>query len=134
MNITQRLLSMMHSRLEVESVYGEGSTFAFEVEQDVVDWAELGDFENQVRRLVPAESEGALLKAPTADVLVVDDVEMNIKVFCGLLKRTEIHVDSALSGAVALEMVKKKAYDMIFLDHGRHRDAAAHEGDEAPLQ
>lgn len=117
MNITQRLLSMMHSRLEVESVYGEGSTFAFEVEQDVVDWAELGDFENQVRRLVPAESEGALLKAPTADVLVVDDVEMNIKVFCGLLKRTEIHVDSALSGAVALEMVKKKAYDMIFLDH-----------------
>lgn len=82
MNITQRLLSMMHSRLEVESVYGEGSTFAFEVEQDVV-----------------------------------DDVEMNIKVFRGLLKRTEIHVDSALSGAVALEMVKKKAYDMIFLDH-----------------
>ncbi|MDY6351155.1 MAG: response regulator [Selenomonas sp.] len=117
MNITQRLLSMMHSRLEVESLYGEGSTFAFEVEQDVVDWAELGDFENQVRRLVPAESEGALLKAPTADVLVVDDVEMNIKVFRGLLKRTEIHVDSALSGAVALEMVKKKAYDMIFLDH-----------------
>ena len=117
MNITQRLLAMMHSHLEVDSVYGQGSTFAFEVGQDVINWAELGDFENQVRRLVPTESEGALLKAPTADVLVVDDVEMNIKVFCGLLKRTEIHVDSALSGAVALEMVKKKTYDMIFLDH-----------------
>ena len=117
MNITQRLLAMMHSHLEVDSVYGQGSTFAFEVEQDVINWAELGDFEQQVRRLVPQETEAALFVAPTADVLVVDDVEMNIKVFCGLLKRTEIHVDSALSGAVALEMVKKKAYDMIFLDH-----------------
>ena len=117
MNITQRLLQLMHTHLEVESVYGKGSTFAFEVEQDVVDSQPLGDFEQQVRRLVPQETETALLKAPTADVLVVDDVEMNIKVFRGLLKRTEIHVDSALSGAVALEMVKKKAYDMIFLDH-----------------
>ena len=117
MNITQRLLAMMHSHLEVDSVYGQGSTFAFEVGQDVINWAELGDFEQQVRRLVPQETEAALFVAPTADVLVVDDVEMNIKVFCGLLKRTEIHVDSALSGAVALEMVKKKAYDMIFLDH-----------------
>ena len=117
MNITQRLLAMMHSHLEVDSVYGQGSTFAFEVEQDVINWAELGDFEQQVRRLVPQETEAALFVAPTADVLVVDDVEMNIKVFCGLLKRTEIHVDSALSGAVALEMVKKKTYDMIFLDH-----------------
>ena len=117
MNITQRLLDLMHSQLEVTSVYGEGSTFAFEVAQDVVNWAALGDFESQVRRLVPAPSDAAILKAPDACVLVVDDVEMNIKVFRGLLKRTDIHVDSALSGPIALAMVQKKAYDMIFLDH-----------------
>ncbi|MCI6284825.1 response regulator [Selenomonas sp.] len=117
MNITQRLLALMHSQLEVTSVYGEGSTFAFEVAQDVVNWAALGDFESQVRRLVPAPSDAAILKAPDACVLVVDDVEMNIKVFRGLLKRTDIHVDSALSGPIALAMVQKKAYDMIFLDH-----------------
>ena len=117
MNITQRLLALMHSRLEVTSVYGEGSTFAFEVAQDVINWTALGDFESQVRRLVPAPSDAAILKAPTANVLVVDDVEMNIKVFRGLLKRTDIHVDSALSGPIALAMVQKKAYDMIFLDH-----------------
>ena len=118
MNITERLLHMMHSRLEVESVYGKGSTFAFEVEQAVVNAAPLGDFEQQVRRLVRTEAgDTALLVAPDANVLVVDDVEMNIKVFCGLLKRTKIHVDSALSGPIALAMVQKKAYDMIFLDH-----------------
>ena len=118
MNITQRLLAMMHSRLEVESVYGKGSTFAFEVEQDVVDFQPLGDFEQQVRQLAEhTASDTALFKAPTADVLVVDDVEMNIKVFRGLLKCTEIHVDSALSGPICLEMVQKKAYDIIFLDH-----------------
>ncbi len=117
MNITQRLLNMMGSHLEVASVYGEGSTFAFEVEQDVVDWQGLGDFENQVRRLIVSDADATLIKAPDAHVLVVDDVEMNIKVFRGLLKRTDIHVDSALSGAVCLEMVKAKSYDMIFLDH-----------------
>ena len=117
MNITQRLLQLMHSQMEIASTYGEGSTFAFAVEQTVVDWQPLGDFESQVRRAALAPTEDALLKAPTAEVLVVDDVEMNIKVFRGLLKRTEIQVDSALSGAIALAMIQKKAYDMIFLDH-----------------
>ena len=38
MNITQRLLHMMGSDLKVESVYGEGSDFSFEIEQGVVNW------------------------------------------------------------------------------------------------
>lgn len=50
MNITQRLLQLMHSQMEIASTYGEGSTFAFAVEHTVVDWQPLGDFESQVRR------------------------------------------------------------------------------------
>ncbi|MBO5514807.1 MAG: hypothetical protein J5963_01745, partial [Schwartzia sp.] len=42
MNITKRLLELMGSRLEVESVYGEGSTFSFTVEQRVVNWSPIG--------------------------------------------------------------------------------------------
>ena len=52
MNITKRLLELMGSRLEVESVYGEGSTFSFAVEQRVVDWKPIGDFEKAYRRSV----------------------------------------------------------------------------------
>ena len=42
---------------------------------------------------------------------------MNINVFKALLKRTKINVDSALSGKEALDMIKEKKYDIIFLDH-----------------
>lgn len=47
-------------------------------------------------------------------MLVVDDVKMNINVFKALLKRTEINVDSAMSGSEALDMIKEKKYDIIF--------------------
>ena len=50
-------------------------------------------------------------------MLVVDDVKMNINVFKALLKRTEINVDSAMSGSEALDMIKEKKYNIIFLDH-----------------
>ncbi|MCI7330205.1 MAG: response regulator [Selenomonadaceae bacterium] len=107
----------MDTQLEITSVYGQGSTFAFEVTQQVIKADPLGDFAQQVRQLAHPAADMGLLRAPTASVLVVDDVEMNIKVFRGLLKRTQIQVDSALSGAICLEMIQKKSYDMIFLDH-----------------
>jgi CheY-like chemotaxis protein len=47
----------------------------------------------------------------------VDDTQMNLEVIQGLLKRTGIHIDTALSGKDALELVRKNAYDIVFLDH-----------------
>ena len=44
MNITQRLLELMGSHIEVKSVYGEGSVFSFALRQRVVNWDPLGDF------------------------------------------------------------------------------------------
>ena len=49
MNITQKLLQLMNTKLNVSSVYGEGSTFSFEVEQRVLDWTPLGNFEEAFR-------------------------------------------------------------------------------------
>ncbi len=36
--ITQQLLGLMHGRIEVESEYGKGSTFYFEIPQRVLEW------------------------------------------------------------------------------------------------
>ena len=52
-----------------------------------------------------------------AKILVVDDVKMNITVIRGLLKRTQIQVDTAISGKSALELIEKNKYDLIFMDH-----------------
>ncbi len=55
--------------------------------------------------------------APNAKILIVDDTEMNIKVFSLLLKRTLIKIDSALNGYDALKLIEKKKYDLIFIDY-----------------
>ncbi|MCL2210596.1 MAG: ATP-binding protein [Treponema sp.] len=54
---------------------------------------------------------------PNARALVVDDIPTNLKVTEGLLAPYHIKVDSCLSGAKAIEMVKNKDYDIVFMDH-----------------
>lgn len=118
MNITKRLLDLMGSRLEVESVYGEGSTFAFVVEQRVVNWSPIGDFEQAYRRTVSYHhAYHERFTAPEAEVLVVDDTKMNLTVMKGLLKTTKVKLDEAESGAECLALTERKKYDVIFLDH-----------------
>ncbi|MBQ9378089.1 MAG: response regulator [Schwartzia sp.] len=118
MNITKRLLELMGSRLEVESVYGEGSTFSFAVEQRVVNWEPIGDFEAAYRRtLAKQRAYRESFTAPEARVLVVDDTKMNLSVMRGLLKATKVRLDEAESGAECLALTEKTRYDVIFLDH-----------------
>lgn len=118
MPITMQLLKMMGSKLEVESIYGLGSRFFFNLEQEVISWEPLGNVE-ELDKNAPshiAQQEEAFT-APDANVLVVDDNQMNLVVFKNLLKKTGIKVDIASSGDEALEMTEAKKYDLIFLDH-----------------
>lgn len=55
--------------------------------------------------------------APEAKVLIVDDNEMNLKVAVGLLEPLQLQIDTAESGKDALSCVRRKTYDMIFMDH-----------------
>ncbi len=115
MSITQELLGMMGSRLEVKSVYGEGSTFSFSLKQSVISHSGMGDW----RKIQAQErtSYRARFTASRAKILVVDDTPMNLTVMKGLLKETKINVDTAESGRECIAKIKGSAYDMIFLDH-----------------
>lgn len=55
--------------------------------------------------------------APDANILVVDDNVSNLLVMSKLLRQTKVHVDTAESGAMALDMTLEKTYDVIFMDH-----------------
>lgn len=118
MNITQRLLNMMGTSLNVHSVYGEGSEFSFEIEQEVINWLEIGNFEESFRHALGQHKKyREKFTAPSAKILVVDDTVMNLTVVKGLLKLTKIQIDTADSGYECLGMVTKNKYDIIFLDH-----------------
>ena len=118
MSIVKKLLAMMDTKLVVKSVYGEGSDFSFEVNQGVVDWTPIGDFKTKYKEYIQSrEQYREKFVAQDANVLVVDDTEINLTVFKGLLKNTKIQIDTATSGRETLEMIVKKRYDVIFLDH-----------------
>lgn len=117
MSITTRLLTLMGSRLQVESEYGKGSKFYFVLEQGVVDEEPIGDLEKRIREQTIRYTYQAAFEAPDAQVLIVDDNAINRRVFINLLKETKIRIEEASSGPECLEMVHRKHYDMIFLDH-----------------
>jgi CheY-like chemotaxis protein len=55
--------------------------------------------------------------APEARVLVVDDIEVNLRVAHGLLDFYAIHTDCVTSGRDAITAAQTHHYDLIFMDH-----------------
>ena len=118
MAITQNLLYLMKSNLKVESIYGLGSKFSFELKQKVIKWEPLGDYEASYKTgLSERKKYAEKFTAPTARVLVVDDNPMNLMVVKNLLKQTKIKIDTAINGDEGLLLTQGDKYDLIFLDH-----------------
>lgn len=118
MNIVKNLLKLMGSKLELSSVYGQGSDFSFELVQGARTLESIGDYaERYKKNTAKRENYKASFVAPKARVLIVDDTSANLTVAKGLLKPTKIQVDTATSGKDTLELVKHNKYDLLFIDH-----------------
>ena len=116
LNIVAGLLDMMQGSITVESEYGKGSVFHIQIPQAVVDSAPIGEFDVS-KPSSKAASHHEAYKAPGRTVLAVDDTQMNLKVVTKLLRDTEIAVDTAESGEVALAKTLTTHYDVILMDH-----------------
>ena len=118
LSLTKNLVDLMGGEVIVESTYGRGSCFTARIPQKIVDATPMGDFSRRYQQYLSSSDDDTLsFSAPEAKILVVDDVEMNLKVVKGLLKETQIQIDTAASGRQCLERVKTTRYDVIFLDH-----------------
>ncbi len=118
MSITRQLLQLMDSELDVKSEYGKGSEISFSILQEVVRWEAIGDYSDRFNEANGIRKEyHELFHAKDARILVVDDTEMNLAVMRSLLKKTGIHIDTALSGKDALTLAASNPYDILFIDH-----------------
>lgn len=118
MSIVNELLLKMGSHLELKSEYGKGSDFSFCIMQEVRDQEPFGSMEKAVAALHAQTKEyQESFQAPAAKILVVDDTPMNLTVIKGLLKRTRIRLDTALSAASGLQLAKDTPYQLILMDH-----------------
>lgn len=116
LNITKSFVQMMDGSIDISSVYGEGSEFTVHIKQRVIDRTKIGHFDD-IKVSTDKKKYRVSFKAPSARILVVDDVKMNLMVMKGLIKQTEIKIDTAMSGNECLQKVKDNVYDIIFLDH-----------------
>lgn len=116
MNIVQHLLKLLGSELHIESEYGKGSEFSFDIVQTITDGEPLGDFKDKSRNNTDAR-DSMEFTAKDAKILVVDDNKMNLKVFKNLLKDSQMDIRLVTGGKDCIEIVQKVSFDMVFLDH-----------------
>ena len=124
LTLVQNIADIMNGKITVESTYGKGSTFTFEVMQRLATGSNMtvGEYEEFLHNeMMNREAEDDIDEGasvwPDAKILVVDDTPVNLVVAKGMLKVTESQVDTSESGEDALEMMKKEHYDVVFLDH-----------------
>jgi signal transduction histidine kinase/ActR/RegA family two-component response regulator len=105
--ITKRLCTMMGGSIGIKSEYGKGSVFTVTLK-----------FETGSPGDLPEEKITVLeFTAPEAEVLLVDDIEINLEVASFMLDAFGIKPDTTQSGADAVKMAVEKRYDLILMDH-----------------
>lgn len=112
--ITKHLVRMMGGTIEVKSVYGEGTTFTVKIPQKIVDKRTLAEQPKVPRK---EQEKLEMFLAEGYRVLVVDDNRINRSVAMSLLKNYGFELTEASSGMEAIELVRKKEFDIIFMDH-----------------
>ena len=115
--IVIQLLKLMGSELQVESEYGLGSKFSFVITQGIVNNEPVGDYKKRIKKSYKRRNKFTFPSMPTAEILVVDDYEMNLIVAKNLMKIYDFIPDLASSGNAALAKTAEKQYDIIFMDH-----------------
>ena len=106
--IAKNLIQLMDSKILLESKYGEGSRFSFELE--------LKKSKNKTLNI------GLLNNNPSSlsnlKVLVVDDNALNREIFFDLINNPtqKVEVEMADDGKMALLKVKQSNYDVILMD------------------
>ncbi len=117
LTIVTRLLARMGSDLHIESELGKGSAFSFTLEMEAADAAPIGEINLTAETSFLENGTAAGFRAPGARVLAVDDYAMNLDLLRGMLRDTDIAVDTAGNGKEALQLLQANQYHIVLLDH-----------------
>ncbi|MCL2207377.1 MAG: ATP-binding protein, partial [Fibromonadales bacterium] len=109
--ITKNLVEAMGGSISVESDYGKGSIFIVKLPQKILSSEHIAI---ERRKNIDIAIK---FNIPNARILIVDDINSNLKVAEGLLQPYKAQIELCKSGLEAIELVKNNPYDLIFMDH-----------------
>ena len=115
--IVKAIVTSMNGEVGVESEYGSGSEFRVILPVKYKSKELLSDDFMEGRKVQNAESGKCSFTAPDAHILAVDDNQSNLTIVKLFLKRNGIVPDLCSTGSHAMELCRKKKYDLILLDH-----------------
>lgn len=104
--ITKSLVDEMNGRIEVSSVYGEGSVFTIYLDQII-----------SKKSYEQREDENKKTDISGVSILVVDDTKMNLTLISKLLTKEGAILKLIDNGEDSLAECKQNKYDVILLDH-----------------
>lgn len=113
--IVKHLVELMKGTIQVESVYGKGTTVTITIPQKIVDRQPVSEMKEAPPQTEQKVTDG--FTAPGVKVLIVDNNVINRKVARGFLKNYAFDLTEAESGPEAIERVRSDRYDLIFMDH-----------------
>ncbi|MBF0452616.1 MAG: response regulator [Candidatus Magnetomorum sp.] len=112
LSIVQKLVKKMNGELFVDSKHGQGSLFSVILPLIPIDEK---DIPKDSLSYMNA-SGGASEQHYSANILLVEDNATNQYVSSKLLRRLGCTVEIANNGKIAVELLKKKAFDLILMD------------------
>lgn len=110
LTISNQLVQLMGGRISVESNPDVGSTFYFTLPFGLADGGP-GTAASLLNKAFGAAASDVPLR-----VLLVEDNAVNQKLACLLLKKMKHRVTVAANGRAALQILKKKPFDLILMD------------------
>lgn len=130
LSICQELVSLHGGTMSVTSTIGRGSTFTFSlpiadsqngedselnVEKDPASIKySLNDLSREYN--IAATTEKNSLVTSHARILIVDDDPVNLQVLVNAFSTDSFEIETALSGAEALDMLQNNSYDLVISD------------------
>ena len=110
LSITKKMVELMNGKVDVQSVYGQGSTFSMTVDQEIINKQSLENDENLSSK--PFDASGQT-------VIVVDNNKINLKVAKKELSKYKVNVETYKNHDEFIESIKNGTRcNVILLDDG----------------
>lgn len=104
--IAKNLVLLMNGDIFVESEFGKGSKFSFYVDLK----------KPEVKKVNFSMDNDSSFYAKYNSILLVEDDKSNQTIFQMFMRKLKLNFDIADNGLIALEKVRNKSYDFIFMD------------------